>query len=172
MSFVSILKKIRRLFRTNTLYHFISTLKSINETQNKLIDHSVNNCDVLSDFMHVLEDKMDFLFRSKFAVDRAIGPGLVRITHVSVRQIGVSPPLLIDALTRAISRRITSLWEETLTQVRNVFGFWHRPKSLIHYHKAFVQVLPRIDFRFLADSSTHALVTDTIASIMAVVADA
>ena len=71
MSFVSILKKIRRLFRTNTLYHFISTLKSINETQNKLIDHSVNNCDVLSDFMHVLEDKMDFLFRSKFAVDRA-----------------------------------------------------------------------------------------------------
>ena len=34
----------------------------MNETQNKLIDHSVNNCDVLRDLIYVLEDKIDFLF--------------------------------------------------------------------------------------------------------------
>ena len=92
--------------------------------------------------------------------------------RITVRQIGVSLPFLIDTLTRAISRRITSLWEETLPQVRNVFGFRHRPNSFIHYHNTFVQVLPRIDFRFLAHSTSHALVTDSIASIMAAVADA
>ena len=37
----------------------------MNETQNKWIDHSVNNCDVLRVLIHVLEDKIDFLFRSK-----------------------------------------------------------------------------------------------------------
>ena len=65
MSFVSILNKIRRFIRTNTLYHIISTVESMSETQNKRIDHSVNNCDVLRDSIHILEDKIDFLFRSK-----------------------------------------------------------------------------------------------------------
>ena len=37
----------------------------MNETQNKWIDHSVNNWDVLKDLIYVLEDKIDFLFRSK-----------------------------------------------------------------------------------------------------------
>ena len=37
----------------------------MNETQNKLIDHSVNNCDALRDLIHGLEVKIDFLFRSK-----------------------------------------------------------------------------------------------------------
>ena len=65
MPFVSIWKTIRRYIRTNTLYHIISTIKSMNETRNKWIDHSVNNCDVLRDLIHVLEDKIDFSFRSK-----------------------------------------------------------------------------------------------------------
>ena len=111
-------------------------------------------------------------FVLKFAVDRARPRPIVLITHVSVRQIGVSPPFLIDSLKRAISRRITSLWGETLTQVRNVFGFRHRPKSFIHYHNAFVQILPRIHFRFLSQSTSHALVTNPLASIMTIVADA
>ena len=36
----------------------------MNETQNKWIDHLVNNCDVLRDLIHVLEDTIDFLLRS------------------------------------------------------------------------------------------------------------
>ena len=77
-----------------------------------------------------------------------------------------------NSRTRAISRWITSLWGETLPQVRNVFGFRHWPKSFIHYHNAFVQILPRIHFWFLAQSTSHANVTNPVASIMTVVADA
>ena len=40
-------------------------MKHMNETQKKSIDHSVNNCGALRDLIHVLEDNIDFLFRSK-----------------------------------------------------------------------------------------------------------
>ena len=58
------IEKNSSFYSYKTSYHIISIVKSMNETQNKSIDHSVNNCNVLRDLIHVLEDNINFLFRS------------------------------------------------------------------------------------------------------------